>query len=118
MTRKITISQKSVEALPITGKQVDYWDSKLTGFGVRVSPGGTKSYFYTGRLDGRQVRCSIGKNQIFKAEAARRKALEYAGQLASGIDPRKKELKVFLSGCCLRSTLIIAVEGAWSAPNR
>ncbi len=41
---------------PKDSKQVDYFDTATRGFGLRVSPGGTKSWFVKYVFDGKQRR--------------------------------------------------------------
>ncbi len=38
------ITRRTVDAIKTTGKEFTVWDGKLTGFGVRVSAKGAKSY--------------------------------------------------------------------------
>lgn len=101
MNRKINIGQLSVDKLEPESKQIEFWDKKLTGFGVRVSPGGSKTYFYMDRLNGKLLRLSIGRHGKIKAEQARRKALSYASSIADGVDPRTQKIKGLSLGVLL-----------------
>lgn len=53
-----------VEALPLPDKgQKLHWDSgkgSVSGFGVRVTANGAKSYIVQGRVNGKSVRYTIG----------------------------------------------------------
>jgi integrase len=83
------LSKTTVEALvaPVSGQAV-IWDAELTGFGVRVSDRGTKTYFIQGRLpDGRQVKVKIGRHGVITAEHARARAKAMLGAMAAGTDP-------------------------------
>lgn len=81
---------------PKDGKQTVYWDTDQPGFGVRVSNGrvvdGVREYGYTffcqGWLRGRLIKVTIGKPPTITADTARKKAREYMGKIAAGIDPR------------------------------
>jgi integrase len=80
----------TVEALPLPASgQAVYWDEDLTGFGIRISDRGTRTYFVQGRLpDGRQVKIKVGRHSAaFSAEKARAKAKAMLGAMAAGTDP-------------------------------
>ena len=80
----------AVEALPLPASgQAVYWDEDLTGFGIRISDRGTRTYFVQGRLpDGRQVKVKVGRHSAaFSAEKARAKAKAMLGAMAAGTDP-------------------------------
>ena len=47
-----TISRRTVEALPAGDREAVYWDTELSGFGVRVYPSGTKVYLAQTRAGG------------------------------------------------------------------
>src|SRR4051812_6072993 len=42
--RRITFTDRSIQALKSSETLVDYWDESLRGFGVRVSPAGRKTW--------------------------------------------------------------------------
>ena len=72
----LKFTKRGVDALPApkTGKAV-YWDSDLRGFGLRISPKATVSYFVQARTDaGRQIAYTIGRHGPFTADQARKKA--------------------------------------------
>ena len=53
---------------------MDVWDTVLQGFGVRVSPGGRKTWFVIARVDGRQKRLTIGTYPAISLAEARGEA--------------------------------------------
>ena len=58
MRKKLTT--KTIEALSHNGpKRLKVWDVTLPGFGIRVSPGGSKSWFCTTRQGGRSRRVTL-----------------------------------------------------------
>ena len=68
------------------------WDDEVKGFGLRVSPGGSKSYVLNYRAGrGRnapQRRITIGKHgSPWTPDMARREAVRLRGAIAAGIDP-------------------------------
>jgi integrase len=94
MPRK-PLSNTSVNALqaPQAG-QILVWDTKLTGFGVRLSAGGKRVYVAQGRAHGRTVRISVGRADHLSCEQARTQAKVRLGELAGGVDHnRDKKLK-------------------------
>jgi hypothetical protein len=67
-------------------------DSALPGFGLRVAPNGTKTYFIRYRANGGgrnapQRYMSIGRHGALTAEEARKKAKKLLGSVAKGDDP-------------------------------
>jgi integrase len=88
-TTRRRLIKTAVEALPIpeTGQAI-YWDDQLTGFGIRISDRGTRTYFVHRRMpDGRQVKATIGRHGVWTAERARARAKVLLGQIAAGVDP-------------------------------
>lgn len=83
------LSKTIVEALtvPASGQAVT-WDADLTGYGVRISERGTRTYFVQSRLpDGRQVKIKIGRHGMIAAEQARARAKTMLCAMAAGTDP-------------------------------
>ena len=87
MTRQ-TLTDLSLQKLqPIEGRQIEAWDAKIPGFGVRVSPSGTKSFVLVYRHDGRARRLTLGRFPILGLAEARKLAHKALSQLAGGTDP-------------------------------
>ena len=57
----IRLTQRAVETLkpPATGR-VEYWDSHLPGFGLRISETGRKTWVVMYRVGGKLVRETLG----------------------------------------------------------
>ena len=71
---KKTISRRTVEALKVE-KDTVFWDSELSGFGVRVHPSGRKVYIVQTRARGKAAkRVTVGRHGVITAEEARRRA--------------------------------------------
>lgn len=89
---KIKLTKITVENLPYAskGKQIDYYDSELDGFGVRVSATG-KKYFVRSYIGKRRVRVMMKSTKLISAEEARKEALVKLGIMATGIDPNQAE---------------------------
>ncbi|ADH85951.1 tyrosine-type recombinase/integrase [Desulfurivibrio alkaliphilus] len=85
---KIRINKTNVEKLTATDGRAIFWDDSITGFGVRVMPSGTKTYFFQGRVGRELIRITIGKHPAVTPEQARKLAKIHAGNIATGKDPR------------------------------
>lgn len=96
------LTKSVIDRLPIPDKKTDgkatqdiYRDTSLTGFGLLVGSGGTKSFFVERRVNGRVKRVSLGRYGHLTPALARIKAQEMLGQIAMGKDPaaEKKAVK-------------------------
>ena len=88
MADKIRLTKTAVEKIPTPDSgQVIRWDSDLIGFGVRISAGGSRTFFYQGRLNGKSKKITVGRLGKITADQARKKAREYEAQLTLGNDP-------------------------------
>lgn len=89
------ISHSVVEAAERSGQQYFLWDRDLKGFGVRVSPGGVKSYIVQYRMGGRGFpakRYTIGKHgSPWTAVGARDEAKRLLSLVGLGQDPKEAE---------------------------
>jgi integrase len=66
--------------------QVDYWDAKLRGFGLRVSQGGRKVWVAMYRHQGRQRRYTIGTFPTLTLADAREEARKALARVQTGTD--------------------------------
>lgn len=85
------LTDASIKKLkPHASKQVDYWDQILKGFGLRVSPGGTKTYMIQYRKNGGHPRrLKVARYGEITLENARKKAGELLNIAQEGRDPAK-----------------------------
>lgn len=91
-TERVKLTKKAVESLPIVeGTQSITWDSEISGLGVRVSPGGTRTFFYQGRLNGKVKKFTIGRLGAITADNARKEAKRIRSMLELGQDPSPAE---------------------------
>ncbi|MEO5706988.1 MAG: site-specific integrase [Alteraurantiacibacter sp.] len=70
------------------------WDDRLPGFGVKVTPSGSKVFVFQYRLGGRGAkvrRFTIGKFGPFTAEQARLEAEHLSRMVAVGTDPQQEK---------------------------
>jgi integrase len=98
---KLKISKSSVDAIESVSVEQTYWDDRLSGFGVKVTPAGNKVYVYRYRIaqPGRAAQTAprkytIGKHGELTPDQARKRAQELAALVASGVDPREQEIAI------------------------
>ena len=68
-----------------------FWDTEVTGFGIRMSKAGAASYVVQGRVQGstKDMRLTIGPESVFEPDQARDVAREHLRTMRLGIDPRE-----------------------------
>lgn len=98
-TAKLT--KDAVDATHPGAKDLFVWDTKLAGFGLKVTPAGAKVFLYQYRLGGRGTktrRWTIGKfGAPWTADKARDEAKRLATLVDQGVDPvedMKRQRKV------------------------
>jgi integrase len=76
--------------------QAFLWDSEVPGLAVRATPSGAKAYIYQGKLNGKDVRITIGSVSAWAIESgdagqpgAREQARSLQTLIDRGIDPRQ-----------------------------
>ena len=76
---------KRVKA-PSTGNQIHY-DGEISGFGLRVTASGSKSFVLNYRFNSQERRYTIGPFPEFSVQMARDKAFELRQSISNGVDP-------------------------------
>ena len=89
----IKITKRFVESLECDGKETDYFDDTLQGFGLRARKSGRKVYFVRHRTRLAQRRVTIGPHGAWTAETARIEAQRLLGEFAAGNDPAAEKAK-------------------------
>ena len=86
---KIKLHPKNIPGLSTDKAQEDFWDTNTTGFGVRVSKTGTKTFQVRYRPKGSRTykRQALGRTDVFTLKEARQRAKEWLGAVADGDDP-------------------------------
>ncbi|MCZ6771434.1 MAG: Arm DNA-binding domain-containing protein, partial [Proteobacteria bacterium] len=82
---------------PATGT-LEIWDDLVRGFGIRIGYGGKKTYFTMFRINGKQVRRTIGAYPVMSLAEARAKAREILSDAVIGIDAREREREERIEG--------------------
>ena len=86
MAEKIT--KRLVDAYSATGRLEYIWDTEVKGFGLLITPAGSKSFILNYRnKDNRSRRKTIGKYGHLTVEQAREKAKELCYRISNGEDP-------------------------------
>jgi integrase len=71
---------------PADRLQLDVWDQRKPGFGIRVTKNGTKTWLLMYRQGGRKVRYTLGRFPALSLADARKEAARVLGGIAQGID--------------------------------
>ena len=82
-----SISKRTVAALPVGEREAVFWDSALSGFGVRVYPSGAKVFLVQTRFGGKSRRFAVGRHGLVSAEQARRTAARIIADIKTGNEP-------------------------------
>lgn len=87
---KLRLTNAAVERFcaPLIG-QVEYYDTHLPAFGLRVSYSGTKAWFVMTRVDGKLTRITLGRYPAVSLADAREKARIVVVHAKAGADPRE-----------------------------
>src|SRR5450631_1397689 len=92
MRKKLT--DTVINTKPPKVGRLEFWDTHLPGFGLRITEKGARSYFVMYRVDrpgGRQLRrLKIGDAEVIKLAEAREDAREKLRQVARGVDPAEQ----------------------------
>jgi hypothetical protein len=84
------ITKRAVDAAKARKADSYLWDKELHGFGLKVTPAGSKVYlvqYQLGGRKGRTRRVTIGRHGELTPTAARAEAKRLLGEIAAGRDP-------------------------------
>ena len=92
---KIKLGKRSLDNLPQVTKRTTFFDTELTGFGIRVSPSGARSWIveYRPGIGGRGVakrRLVLGTPKTLTPNQARTQAAALLAQVKLGADPAQE----------------------------
>lgn len=86
------INKSTVDGAHPGPKDLLLWDDKLPGFGLKVTPAGSKVYLFQYRLHGGRAgkvrRFTIGKHGALTPDQARTRASALSAQVTQGADPQ------------------------------
>ncbi|NOE32174.1 site-specific integrase [Ruegeria sp. HKCCD7318] len=89
MKKKLTSRYVATVTAP-GPKRLEVYDQTLSGFGLRVSLAGRKTWFCSPRVDGRVRRLTIGTYPALSLADARQKAQEQLRNAQLGLEPEPK----------------------------
>lgn len=82
MAEKFKFTGASLARLKPADGQYKVWDTERRGLGLRVSPGGRKTFFFKKNVKGRTVEKTLGSMREFSLDRARAMVEDLATQLA------------------------------------
>jgi len=115
-TERVHLTPKRIANLNHPGgKQAFYLhDDKPVSLSVRITPAGSKSFVFSGKLNGTPLRVTIGAVGVWTIGAARKKATELQTLVDGGLDPRNVKRERIAAEEAKRA----AVEAAREAAKR
>ena len=84
---ELRLSKRTIDALPVAGRDAVFWDRDLPGFGIRVHPSGRKVYLVQTRGPKGSKRATLGRHGDLAPEQARKQAAEVIDRIKRGEDP-------------------------------
>ncbi|HEX4825248.1 MAG TPA: tyrosine-type recombinase/integrase [Candidatus Polarisedimenticolaceae bacterium] len=82
------LTKRTIDALRPALRDTFCWDSELPGFGLKVTPAGTRSYVFQYSKGRRKRRVTIGRHGApWTPDAARKEAFQLKVEVAKGGDP-------------------------------
>ena len=89
----VHLTARSIRSLkPAAAARVDYWDTTLPGFGLRVTERGSRSWTVFYRHRGRMRRLTLGRYPALSLASARASARTLLNQAKLGADPAGAKL--------------------------
>lgn len=89
---KMKLTKSKIDKISAKTKDYFAWDTDLTGFGLKITPTGSKIYIVQYRNGGRGTptkRYKIGKHGTVTPDEARKAAKQILGDVSRGQDPQK-----------------------------
>ena len=87
---RVKFTDTTVKYIKPEKERAIYWCETLTGFGLRVTPKGTKTWIYVYRLDGPTKTFTLGRYPKMTLRQARTEYLKEKEQVELGFDPSNK----------------------------
>jgi integrase len=88
------LTKRTIDAIKQNSIDRVFWDDELRGFGLRVKPGGLRSFLIQFRnRQGRSRRLTVGQYGRLTPDEARREARRLLSEVERGIDPAEQRLE-------------------------
>ncbi|MDJ0611143.1 MAG: integrase arm-type DNA-binding domain-containing protein [Kiloniellales bacterium] len=94
MARILLTDAVVAEAKPLGRGRLELWDEALSGFGLRVNEGGSKTWQLMYRFEGRKRRMALGAYPALSLDHARDAAIAALRDLGKGRDPAAQRAEV------------------------
>ncbi len=91
-SNKILFSDKTVKYLQPKEKREIYWFEGMIGFGLRITPKGSKSFIYSYRHDGHSRMMTLGRYPKLSLAEAREEYAKSARKFELGEDPAESKV--------------------------
>ena len=91
----IRLTDAHVKSLKPRDGRYEVFDATLAGFGVRISPSGTKTWIVLSRNLRRKTRASIGRYPQMGLAAARQRAMSVLNEMSEGEYKRASDFELF-----------------------
>ncbi|MCC3862525.1 tyrosine-type recombinase/integrase [Pseudemcibacter aquimaris] len=85
------LTKTYVERAQPKDKPYFLFDDSLSGFCLRITPNGKKTYYVQYMVNKKIKRVIIGRHGIFTTERARNQAIVLLGEIKAGADPQKEK---------------------------
>lgn len=115
---RLTNQRIGAAGCPAGKSQAFVWDETVPRLALRVTRAGAKAFIFETKLDGKNVRVTIGKVEAWTIEDARKEARRLQTLVDKGIDPRldkKQTLEATAAKQAEAGREKLTVAGAWAA---
>ncbi|HEX2988908.1 MAG TPA: site-specific integrase [Chloroflexota bacterium] len=89
----VGLTKRQIEAAKVAAHEYTLWDDNPPAFGVRIRPGGSRTFILKYRVDGRQRKLTLGSYGALTVEQARKLAKTALASAAAGTDPAQAKLE-------------------------
>jgi len=87
MAERVDLTKRIIDAAKPTAKEFVLWDAQVRGFGLKVNPGGRKTFIYWYRIGGRGRKLTLGPYGAKTVDQYRGDATRASGLVVDGVDP-------------------------------